>query len=166
MSQELRKKVTLLGLWGAGKTSLVSQFVNQEFTEKYHATLGVKTDTKQLEVQGKQLKMVIWDVAGSEENARVPMHYATGSAGYLLVLDGTRKESIEQGLDLAKRVNSHIGHLPSTVIVNKNDLDWVVSPDEISQMLGPDTTWLSASAKTGEGVEDAFIDLAVKLVNI
>ena len=53
--------------------------------------------------------MMLWDIAGTEDLFSVPIHFIKGSAGYLLVMDGTRRESIEVGLDLVKLVNDNVG---------------------------------------------------------
>ncbi len=42
----ISKKVAMLGMWGVGKTSLVQQFVNSIYDDKYLATLGAKVDKK------------------------------------------------------------------------------------------------------------------------
>ncbi|WP_353412973.1 Rab family GTPase [Arenicella sp. 4NH20-0111] len=160
----ISKKVSMLGLWGAGKTSMVSRFVNQVFDEKYHATLGVKMDTKILKVGDTDLKMVLWDIAGTEDVFDIPMHYIAGSAAYILVLDGTRRESFEKGFDLVEKVKLSIGDLPYTIAINKSDLDWEVSEQEINQLLPKGASWIKTSAKTGHGVEEAFLDVSKKLV--
>jgi len=43
----VQKKVCMLGAYSVGKTSLVSQYVNSIFSEKYTTTIGVKIDKKQ-----------------------------------------------------------------------------------------------------------------------
>ena len=42
----IQKKICMLGYYGVGKTSLVSQFVSQMFSDKYQTTIGVKIDKK------------------------------------------------------------------------------------------------------------------------
>lgn len=165
MTNTLRKKIAMVGQWGAGKTSLVKQFINHEFSEKYHATLGVKTDIKNTLVDGEPLKMVLWDIAGAEDNVSIPMHYIQGAAGYLLVLDGTRKDSFERGLGLVNEIETELGELPYTVVVNKNDLEWELDTSQLDDLLAPTKTWFSTSAKTGENVEAAFDDLAKKVIS-
>lgn len=157
----ISKKVAMLGLWGVGKTSLVRRFVSSFFDEKYLSTLGVKVDKKIVEVAGQDVKMMLWDIAGAENHFSVPIHYVKGSAGYLMVMDGTRKESFEAGIDLIGLVKEKIGDLPFVVVVNKCDLEWAITETEITQALAPfGTSWLKSSAKTGENVEHAFHQLA------
>lgn len=161
----ISKKVAMLGMWGVGKTSLVQQFVNSIYDEKYLTTLGVKVDKKVVNVSDQDVNMMLWDIAGAEDHFSVPIHYVKGSAGYLLVIDGTRKESLQVGLDLVKIVQEGVGDIPFIPVVNKCDLEWEVTEDDINSALEPfGTTWFKSSAKTGENVDLAFETLAAKML--
>ena len=157
------KKVAMLGMWGVGKTSLVQQFVNSIYDDKYLSTLGVKVDKKVVAVADNEINLMLWDIAGAEDYFSVPIHYVKGSAGYLLVMDGTRKESLMVGLDLMKMVREGVGDIPCVPVVNKADLNWEMSDGEISDALG-DIEWFKSSAKTGENVDHAFMTLAAQLI--
>lgn len=157
----ISKKVAMLGMWGVGKTSLVQQFVNSIYDEKYLSTLGVKVDKKVVNVGDTDMTMMLWDIAGAEDHFSVPLHYVKGSAGYLLVMDGTRKASLDVGLDLIKMIQDGVGNIPFIPVVNKSDLEWELTDDDINRALEPfNCTWFKSSAKTGENVDLAFATLA------
>ena len=65
----ITRKVCLLGAFAVGKTSLMRRFVHGVFDERYLTTLGVKIDTKTVELDGKAVKLVIWDIEGAEKGA-------------------------------------------------------------------------------------------------
>ena len=153
----------MLGMWGVGKTSLVQQFVNSIYDDKYLSTLGVKVDKKVVSVGDTDCNLMLWDIAGAEDHFSVPIHYVKGSAGYLLVMDGTRRESLEVGLDLMKMVQEGVGDIPCIPLVNKADLDWELDDDEITEALGG-LEWWRSSAKSGENVDLAFETLAAKML--
>jgi len=90
---QYKKKVCLIGDFSVGKTSLVQQYVNQAFSEKYLTTIGVKIDTKLIELEDDELKLVLWDVAGRDSLSSINTSYLVGASGIILVLDGTRKET-------------------------------------------------------------------------
>lgn len=151
----------MLGMWGVGKTSLVKQFVSNIYDEKYHSTLGVKVDKKVVEIDGQGINLMLWDIAGAEDYFSVPINYIRGATGYLLVIDGTRKTSLEKAMDLIALVEDGIGPLPFVICVNKSDLDWELTAEEIDAAIAPHGGhWLATSAKTGENVELAFNTLA------
>jgi small GTP-binding protein len=164
----LQKKVALLGAAGVGKTSLVRRFVESVFDDKYLTTIGVKVDKKQVHINGADVVLMLWDVAGAEERFSIPASYVRGAAGYLLVADGTRPETLEAGREIAERVHRDIGPLPAIAVLNKIDLTdaWRVRETDL-EGFGPSAgSVIRASAKTGVGVEDAFLALAQAIVRI
>lgn len=155
-----KHKVVMLGMWGVGKTSLVQRFVNSIYDDRYHTTLGVKVDKKVVECDDKQITLLLWDIAGAENQFLVPLHYLHGSSGYLIVIDGTRQASLECALQLISSVEQNMGPLPYIPIVNKCDLNWEISIEDVIHSLGTERPIFLSSAKTGERVEEAFLALA------
>ncbi len=118
----LKKKVCILGAAGVGKTSLVSRYVHSIFEDKYLSTIGVKIEKKSVAWGDTEVVLNLWDVAGEEEFFQIPKSYVTGAAGYLLVIDGTRAETLETGLNIRARVSELAGDLPWIALLNKSDL--------------------------------------------
>jgi len=162
----IQKKVAMLGYFGVGKTSLVRQFVSSLFDDKYLATIGVKVDKKVVEAAGEQVQLMLWDIAGAEERFSVPLSFVRGSSGILLVVDGTRPDTLERALELEGRVREELGRLPLVVALNKADLTdaWRLDPSQIARLEPLGGPILRSSARTGEGVEEAFLALAEQLV--
>ena len=152
----------MLGGFAVGKTSLVGRFVRQVFDESYHTTIGVKIDTKQLEVDGRAVKITLWDLAGEDRFRTVQTAYLKGAAGYLLVVDRTRKDTLDVAKRIQERVQAEVGAMPFVVLANKSDLiDHLEITDTMMGQLG-DAGWqvYATSAKTGENVEASFASLA------
>ena len=80
----LTKKVCIIGDFAVGKTSTVARCVHNVFSDKYLTTVGVKIDTKEvvLEDSEKTVKMIIWDIAGTDRFSAVEFSYLRGSSGY------------------------------------------------------------------------------------
>ena len=151
----------MVGASAVGKTSLVSRFVKSIYSDIYHATIGVKIDKKTLTVGKQELSLMLWDIAGEDEFQKITISYLKGSSGYILVVDGTRKETLDRAIALQARVEGAIGPSPFVVLINKSDLEkqWQVTPEMIKQLAEKGWTVLLGSAKTGLGVEDAFLTL-------
>ena len=155
----------MVGASGVGKTSLVRQFVNGVFDEKYLTTIGVKVDERIVCLAERQIKLLVWDVAGAEERFSIPLSYIRGAAGCLLVVDVTRPDTIGCGLELWRDIQRELGDLPFVVTLNKIDLVEDVMLDEIvsSKLMKSKMPIVHSSAKTGEGVKEAFSTLAQAL---
>jgi small GTP-binding protein len=163
----LQKKVCLLGGFGVGKTSLVRRYVQSIFSDAYLTTVGVKIEKKMVTVGAAEVALILWDVAGEDDVAGIRMSYLRGSAGYLLVVDVTRGETLEVAKSIQARVTKEIGSVPFLFLFNKTDLmeEWDLPEQAIEDLRGAGNVVLKTSAKTGEGVEEAFLMLAQRLVS-
>ena len=161
----LQKKICLLGAFGVGKTSLVRRFVDTIFSDAYLTTVGVKFDKKVVSVGTEPLALILWDIAGEDEMSAVRLSYLRGAAGYLLVVDGTRGETLETAASIKSRVDAEVGCIPFLALLNKADLeqDWNLPPERIETLEAAGWTFRRTSAKTGDGVEASFEDLAALL---
>jgi small GTP-binding protein len=159
----LQKKICMLGAFSVGKTSLVRRFVESVFSDAYLTTVGVKINKKTVNVSGRTVNLILWDIAGEDDLGSLRMSYLRGSAGYVLVADGTRPATVEVALSLRERVNADLGRLPSVMLLNKHDLveDWAISDAQLDA-LRDDGSWVQpSSARTGERVDEAFQRLAL-----
>ena len=162
----LQKKICMVGAFATGKTSLVSRFVYSIFSEKYQTTVGVKIDKKLLNIQGRDLNLILWDLYGEDDFQKLRLSYLRGSSGYLVVVDGTRNQTLEKAFDLQQRVEATIGKKPFILVLNKSDLkdEWELDESEIDILTQKGWTTIETSAKTGLGVEDIFQTLGQKML--
>ena len=161
----LQNKICMLGGFGVGKTSLVSRFVSSIFSDTYLTTVGVKIDKKKVSLDSGEMTLMLWDIYGQDEFQTVRDSYLRGATGYLLVADGTRYSTLDTAVALQKRAESVIGRVPFLLLLNKRDLDREWQVDEETLVTLADQGWrvVKTSARTGEGVEDAFTTLAQEM---
>ncbi len=154
----LQKKICMLGSFAVGKTSLVSRYVNGTFSEKYLTTIGVKIDRKDVEHSGQTVRLLLWDIHGDDEFQKICASYLRGMSGYLLVIDGTRPETLSVGMELHRLCSDAAGKVPFIVLLNKADLtdSWQLDFDRLSDVVDQDWVMEKTIAKTGENVESAF----------
>ena len=162
----IQKKICMLGGFAVGKTSLGKRFVTGQFSERYHTTIGVKIDQKAQKVNNTDMLLVLWDVYGDDDFQKVRASYLQGASGYLLVLDGTRKETVEVARQLHALVTQSMGSVPYVLVMNKHDLkeSWQVESSMYEDLARNACLVLQSSAKTGEGVELAFAELAKRML--
>jgi len=158
----IQKKICMLGGFAVGKTSLVARYVSSIFSDKYLSTVGVKIDKKQLNVDGKDVTMMLWDIYGQDDFQTVPPSQLRGMSGYLLVVDGTRRATLETARQLQEKATEAVGPVPFILLLNKLDLaaQWEIDEPAFFKLVEDGWRVVRTSAKTGEGVEQAFELLA------
>jgi len=161
-----RKKICMLGAFAVGKTSLVERFVKSLFNERYQTSLGVKIDKKSLVLDDQPLELILWDLAGEDEFVSLRLPYLRGASGLLLVADGTRPETLDIALALREKAMGEIGEVPFALLLNKADLaeEWHIDPRDIDRLVARGWTVLETSAKSGHGVEEAFVTLGKEML--
>jgi len=157
----IAKKVLLVGNFGVGKTSLIRRFVLNEFSEDYISTIGVRVSKKVVEYKNESIKLMIWDVAGTSGNEKIPKAYFLGSSAAMFVFDLTREETyltINENIDMVKELS---GLKNITIVGNKKDLLSEDALDEVLQKISINID-LITSAKEDENVADAFMKLTTQ----
>jgi small GTP-binding protein len=173
-------KITLLGDGAVGKTALRDRFMGKSFTADYMMTIGADFATKQVELgpQYGNIKYQIWDLAGQPRFEAVRGLYYRGSLGGLLVFDVTRPPSFENTPSWVKELwkNNGKGRVPIVILGNKIDLRGAVPENlepghgqalarHLSEIAGFQIPYLETSAKTGQNVIEAFINLGESILN-
>jgi small GTP-binding protein len=157
----IQKKVCMVGTSGVGKTSLVAKFVHSIFSDKYLTTVGVKIDKKTVAVDGNEVMLMIWDLAGDDDYQRLQTSYLRGTSGYLLVADGARQITLDQAIEIQGRVTEATGPVPFLLALNKADLasQWEINDSRIADLEARQWKFFKTSAKDGAGVEEMFVEL-------
>jgi len=163
----IQKKICVLGAAGVGKTSLIAQFVYSKFSEKYLSSMGVKIDRKCVPVDGDSVNLMIWDIHGEERFKKVAMSYLRGASGIIMVVDGTRADTLQVAEAIVQRVEEAIGNIPSVWLLNKVDLTdaWCISDAQVKVLQEQHHHVYRSSAKTGEHVESSFLTLVEKMLH-
>ncbi|MHA2283635.1 MAG: Rab family GTPase [Promethearchaeota archaeon] len=159
-------KVIIVGPSAVGKTSLLNRYVNNEFSLKYKLTIGVDFLTKSMEYKpSKFVKLHIWDIGGQERFKFLHRSFYEGASGALLVFDLSRQNTFSNMKTWLTEMRSIMTNdIPKVIIGNKTDLI-----PEIGQIIDRSTveqyaenegcSYIETSAKTGENVERAFLEL-------
>lgn len=159
----ISKKVILTGSFGVGKTSLFNQFIYQQFSDKYLTTIGVKVNKKEITIDGEELSVLLWDIAGEVAQDKVPTSYFLGASGIIYVVDLSRPitfNNMKTDIELLKKILKD-----ATIIIvgNKKDLLSAEELAEVAQNLEVKLDF-TTSAKTGENIDALFLELGKKLI--
>ena len=115
----------------------------------------------------KIVKVQVWDTAGQERYRSITNAYYRGAEGILIVFDVTKKESFESIQNWINEVTVYTGKdVVMICLGNKNDLKKGIDKKEIYEFQKKTgLEIINVSAKTGDGVEEAFkhiIELLIK----
>jgi len=168
-------KIALLGDGGVGKTALKERFLGKGFESSYLMTIGADFATYTTQINGEEVKLQIWDLAGQARFKEVRSAFYNGTLGALMVYDVTRKESAESMPAWCEELVKNAGENVNFVLVaNKIDLrkadpTALTKKDglKISKTLSTDTKktikYIETSAKDNLNVPQAFLDLATEI---
>lgn len=172
----ISKKICLLGDFAVGKTSLIRRFVDNQFSDQYLTTVGVKISRKTLSFPSPEpgekvdLQLLIWDLEGSTKFYSVASSHLKGASGAVIVGDLTRHETIDHVVEHTKLFLSVNPQGFMVVAYNKSDLietqRGVISVLQSIHFEEKDrvVATFQTSAKTGENVAQLFEILAQKIM--
>jgi small GTP-binding protein len=130
-------------------------------------TIGVEFGARHVQIDGRSIKLQMWDTAGQESFRSITRSYYRGAAGALLVYDITRRETFNHLTDWLAEARQHSNsNMIIMLIGNKSDLDHrrQVSREEgeaFAQENG--LIFLETSAKTAVNVQEAFVNTGERI---
>ena len=168
ISEGYKLKVVITGEFGSGKTSLVNRFIQQTFNVDYRPTLGTNIMMKKINLDGIEVTLMLWDIAGHERWKSMRPLYYRGSSAALIVGDLTQKTTFDSIVTFwAPDLRKHAGNnIPILIIANKCDLTREVTPADVeiyANEIGAISS-LETSAKNGDNVEEAFLRIAMEAI--
>ena len=164
-------KVVLLGESGVGKTSIISRYTTDNYSDNVMSTTGATFATKKIVIEPyHKIKFKIWDTAGQEKFRSLTKIFYKNASVAILVYDITRLETFEKIKNFwIKEIEENA---PSDIILalaaNKSDC---YENEEISLEEGKDLAkqmnaiFMSTSAKLKHGIEELFQIIGQKLIN-
>jgi Ras-related protein Rab-11B len=166
---DLVVKLVMVGDSGVGKSNLVLRWTENVFYEQTMPTVGVEYALKMINLNGKRIKVQIWDTAGHERFRAITSAYYRATQGCVLVYDVTSTAAFVSLNHWLAEVSEHAPRDVCAVIVgNKSDLVALraVTPDEGSEYAAQhNVAFLETSAKDSTNIDKAFTQLVAAIAN-
>eukprot|EP00002_Diphylleia_rotans_P011649 TRINITY_DN2295_c0_g1_i3.p1 TRINITY_DN2295_c0_g1~~TRINITY_DN2295_c0_g1_i3.p1 ORF type:complete len:227 (+),score=42.36 TRINITY_DN2295_c0_g1_i3:46-726(+) len=169
-------KILILGDAGSGKTSLIKQYVYNQFEENTTApTVGVDFVARQLKWdENVRVNLQIWDIPGSQRGSVITSTFYNFAMGALLVYDASIPNALESLLEWKEDVNSRIclpngEFIPYVILANKCDLEASnVDGKALDQFVQENgfVGWFETSAKTGQNIDEAVKRLVSRILQV
>ena len=166
---KLLLKVIILGNASVGKTSLLYQYVKNQYSQQYKATIGADFLTKNIQKGEDTLQLQIWDTAGTERYNSMGQNFYKHSEACVLVFDLTVKDSFTSIDNWRKEFLAALGpkdpdNFPFVLVGNKSDMkdDIKVTNEEIQAYCKEHNNmpYFATSAKEDIGLEETFNKVA------
>jgi Ras-related protein Rab-5C len=159
----LTAKIMLLGDMGVGKTSVAQRLVFKKFDGNYKTTMGVEILTHDVvwmsHNQQQTVRLVLWDTDGDFGSKIFDTFYVSGSSGAIIISDASRPRTVSGMLALIEAFETRFPGRPYKVLINKIDLiEGGANAFPLNHVHRDDVVFVSA--KTGEGIEAAVVNLA------
>jgi len=166
----ISKKIILIGDFSTGKTSLIRRFVDNQFSDSYLSTIGVKISRKKIALEDEIIQGLIWDIEGGTESKPLNRTYLTGAQGCIIVADITREDTIGHIASYIEILQGISASIPYVIVLNKSDIlnetERKVAYHHVLELYSdlPNEIYLT-SAKSGEGVDTMFTTIARKMLD-
>ncbi|XP_061873142.1 ras-related protein Rab-18-B isoform X2 [Colius striatus] len=164
----LALRLLLVGDCSVGKSSLLLRFTEGTFQPGLKPTIGVDFKVKKMVVDGHAVQLSIWDTAGHERYRTLTPCYYRGAQGVVLVYDVTRKETFTGLESWLKELEMYTTNSDVVTMLVGNKID---KPDrEVERGEGlqfarkHSLLFIETSAKTQDGVQEAFEELVIKML--
>ena len=165
-------KIVLIGDGAVGKTSIRRRYMGEGFKTDFLATMGADFAYLKTEIDDYNIEWSIWDLAGQPAFRGVMKSYYKGAMGALAVYDVTQPktlDSLDSWVTEVRELADTFSDLPVVLVGNKVDLRPEI-PSSLKTMQGfvksrsLKADFVETSAKTGEAIEEAFTQLARKII--
>jgi small GTP-binding protein len=166
----ISKKIILIGDFSTGKTSLIRRFVDNQFSDSYLSTIGVKISRKVIPLEHETIQGLIWDIEGGTDKKPVNQTYLKGAHGCILVADINRSDTIAKLSSYIDIIRKITPSAPFILALNKADCfdeayRQKIYQDTLARYEEMSVSLYLTSAKTGEGVESMFKEIAQRMID-
>ena len=174
----MNMKLVVVGPGAVGKTAACHVFTGKGFPAALLMTIGADFSLRVLNIDGQDIRVHLWDLAGQARFGPVRMMYYKGLSALVLMLDLTRPGSLTEAKTYLQQEivpcisDAKVGCI--AVVGNKDDLSdqFEVSDDDLhslaretEELTGCRTLVFRTSAKQSESIEEMFTSLIRCTVN-
>ncbi|MFO7797300.1 MAG: Rab family GTPase [Promethearchaeia archaeon] len=169
-SEDFIFKITLIGDGAVGKTSLIKRYTHGTFEKDYIKTIGAQFSRYNKKIEGDEVELIFWDIAGQDFLFLHPLFYKESKACIIvfsLEENDLGNDSFKHIKDWYKELKKYCGVIPVVLLANKVDLidESNLNTTKIQNIVDKYNLldFYTTSAKTGQGVIDAFNNIINKL---
>jgi small GTP-binding protein len=168
MLASLTFKIILGGEGGVGKTTLLHKYIENRFLEDTRLTIGVEILNKEITLPDESLcALQLWDFGGQERFRFMQDSFVRGASGAFLMFDLTVLFTFNKLNHWVQLFRKFEPKLPIVLLGSKFDLENHTVEDEyVEEFMKANNiyTYLKASSKTGQNVNEGFTQLLNEVI--
>ena len=161
-------KILIIGDSTVGKTNFVYKFSEDKFRENYFASTGIELKTTSIQIDGKSIKIQLWDTAGQEKYRAMIKNLYLKSQGIIILFDITNETSFINLKNWMSQIKESCGEdIPILLVGNKIDLEdnRVINKERAMEYANNENIeYIEVSSKTGENINKALTSLLQKIL--
>jgi len=160
-------KILLIGNPSVGKSSIFSQYIDNNYYNLGVSTMGLDFKIKTIKIDNKYIKLQIWDTGGQERFKTITRSYYRGSHGIIIVFDITNRNSFNNIRNWIYEINKHTENTSNILVGNKIDLNDVreITYKEAKEFADTyDLTYMEVSASDNINIDNIFDFLSKELI--
>lgn len=162
-------KILLIGDCGVGKSCILTRFSDGQFYESYMSTIGVDFKIRTIEIDGKIVKLQVWDTGGQERFRAITSSFYRGGNAIIIVYDVSNEVSFLNINRWIEEIERHTSKKIYKILVgNKCDL---VDQRKISFDSGKEMAdnlkidFIETSALSSENIEKVFLTVTKQIIS-
>lgn len=160
-------KIMLIGESSIGKTSFISRYTSNTFKLEYLSTVGIDFQIKNLQLNGKNIRLQIWDTAGQERYRNITKNYFQSSNGFVIAYDITNKKSFDCIINWIEEIDQNAPVESKKILVGtKCDKEGREVTFEEGQELANEhqMKFFETSAKDNTNISETFETLTTEIL--
>ena len=161
-------KLLMLGDSNVGKTNFIYRFIENKFSQNYMATTGIDLKASNIELNGKKIRVQLWDTAGQEKYRAITKNLFLKVQGFLALYDITNEDSFINLKSWVKLIKEECGnHMPILIVGNKSDLYNLRAVEKnaaIAYAKEEKAEYIESSSKSGDNINEAISLIAEKVL--
>jgi small GTP-binding protein len=162
-------KIVFVGEQFVGKTSIITKYITEIFSEEYKSTIGGVFQAKRIKQGEKELILNIWDTAGQEfYRCLAPIFFRNAQIA-IIVVDVTELKTFQEVSFWINELRSESDELSIIHICgNKSDLEEEreIGYDELRRFASEnDLEYSETTARSGSGIDSMFETVLNQYIN-
>lgn len=164
-------KTLLIGDSHVGKSSIISQFLEERYNDTYSCTIGVDFKSVILDIKDKLVKILLWDTAGQERFRSIVQLYYRNTNAIILVFDITNRDSFNNIKNWLDEINKNLPDYTTKILIgNKLDIEDKrnISKEEaiLFSKQNRFINYFETSAKKNINIEQIFLTIANNVIEM